>query len=86
MARKKEKASGKPKRHSRWLPLVSAYGFAILCVAVGVAVLVYGGVDPRAEEGVDAGGPLVLGIGMVALGALAGGLTAFLQWNANRRK
>jgi len=64
--------------------LAAAYGFALLCVAGGVLVLVFGAAEPTAGPQTGEAGVVRLGIGMLALGVLAGVLTGYLHASARR--
>ena len=87
MPRNRRKTTPKPQRPwRRWLPLALAYAFCLLCLVAGILVLIYGGQEPSADREANPNAVTQVGIGLLALGLLAGGLTAYLHRAAIRRK
>jgi len=85
VGRRRQKTATKPLPWTARLPLAAAYVVALVCVAGGVLVLVFGAVEPQAGEQPVKGSVTRLGVVLIVLGVLAAALTGYMRWAKTRR-
>jgi len=85
MAERKRKPPTRRRSGPSWVPLLLSYGFGLLGIVGGAMVLVFGRADTADDAAVGAGGIVPVGVGLIVLGVLAIGLTAFLHRSASRK-